>query len=344
MNAVSKYLATRPGRALCALVLLTYASAALGVPAAIAQTQQTQQQQGLPPDYRIGPGDSIFMSVPQRPDLNRDLVVDAAGNVNLPLIGKVSVRSMTDAEIEARLLQALREYYPSVSRVEVTINRASSNVIWVSGDVKIPGKYSFPQTANVWEAIREAGGPNPTASLDAVRIIKDRSRGGTTTVVDVSAAIEGGSVDKLPNLDPGDTIIVPAKQQEYTGSQGINVLGGVVKPGVYPMQGRQDLMTAILQAGGPSDRAKLGEIQLIRPSLTGGPAETMKIDLEKFLNDGDVASNPALRPGDTVSVGRKGFTTAELTTILAVVTTLATLTLLFLTIQDEFDENITPIP
>lgn len=103
-------------------------------------------------------------------------------------------------------------------------------------------------------------------------------------------------------------------------------------------------MTAILQAGGPSDRAKLGEIQLIRPSLTGGPAETMKIDLEKFLNDGDVASNPALRPGDTVSVGRKGFTTAELTTILAVVTTLATLTLLFLTIQDEFDENITPIP
>jgi protein involved in polysaccharide export with SLBB domain len=208
--------------------------------------------------------------------------------------------------------------------------------------VKIPGKYSFSQAVNVWEAIREAGGPNPTASLDAVRIIKDRTRGGSTTVVDVSAAMESGSVDKLPGLDPGDTIIVPAKQQEYTGSQGINVLGGVVRPGVYPMQGRQDLMTALLQAGGPSDRAKMDEVRLIRPN-PDGTAHTMKIDLTKFIEKGDVASNPPLRPGDTVSIGRKGFTATEITTLLAVVSTLATLTLLFLTIQDELDENNQPV-
>lgn len=320
------------GRALCALVLVAYLGAVSGARA------QAPQQQTLPADYRVGPGDSIFLSVPQRPDLNRDLLVDQAGNVTLPLIGKVMVKGMTDSEIEARLLQAMREYYPSVSRAEVSITRASSNVIWVSGEVKLPGKYSFSQAVNVWEAIREAGGPNATASLDAVRIIKDRSRGGSTTVVDVSAAMESGSVEKLPGLDPGDTIIVPAKQLEYTGSQGINVLGGVVKPGVYPMQGRQDLMTALLQAGGPSDRAKLDEVRLIRPKADG-TAETMKINLNKFLEDGDVASNPALRPGDTVSIGRKGFTTNELTVILAVVTTLATLTLLFLTIQDELDQN-----
>jgi len=242
---------------------------------------------------------------------------------------------MNDSEIEARLLQALREYYPSVNRAEVNITRASSNVIWVSGEVKLPGKYSFSQQVNVWEAIREAGGPNATASLDAVRIIKDRSRGGSTTVVDVSAAMEAGSVEKLPSLDPGDTIIVPAKQLEYTGSQGINVLGGVLKPGVYPMQGRQDLMTALLQAGGPSDRAKLGEVRIIRPRPDGGVAETMKIDLNKFIKEGDVASNPALRPGDTVSVGRKGFTSSELSVLLAIVTSMATLALLFYTIQDE---------
>ena len=75
----------------------------------------------------------------------------------------------------------------------------------MSGEVKLPGKYSFSQPATVWEAIREAGGPTATASLDNVRVIKDRSRGGTTTVVDVSAAMEGGSVVRLPQLDPGDT-------------------------------------------------------------------------------------------------------------------------------------------
>lgn len=333
MNA-TRLLHSPFGRALCALVAIAYASAVLSVPGARAQTQTQPQQQTLPADYRVGPGDAIFLAVPQRPDLNRELLVDQAGNVTLPLIGKVLVRGMTDNEIEARLLQALREYYPSVNRVEANITRASSNVIWVSGDVKIPGKYSFSQAVNVWEAIREAGGPNPTASLDAVRIIKDRSRGGSTTVVDVSAAMESGSVDKLPGLDPGDTIIVPAKQQEYTGSQGINVLGGVVKPGVYPMQGRQDLMTALLQAGGPNERAKLGEVRVIRPKADGS-AETMKINLNKFLEDGDLASNPALRPGDTVSVGRKGFTVQEFTTILAIITAVGTLALLYYTIQDE---------
>jgi hypothetical protein len=69
----------------------------------------------------------------------------------------------------------------------------------------------------------------------------------------------------------------------------------------------------------------------------------MKINLNDYLEDGKVESNPLLRPGDTVSVGRKGFTSAELTTILAVVTTLATLTLLFLTIQDEFEQNTVPV-
>ncbi len=324
------------GRGLCATLAFVYATAIWSTSAPRAQTQ-TPQQNTLPADYRVGPGDSIFLSVPQRSDLNRELIVDANGAVTLPLIGKVTVRGMTDSEIEARLLQALREYYPSVNRVEASITRASSNVIWVSGDVKIPGKYSFGQPVNVWEAIREAGGPNPTASLDAVRIIKDRTRGGSTTVVDVSAALEGGSVEKLPGLDPGDTIIVPAKQATYTGSQGVNVMGGVLTPGVYPMQGRQDLMTAILQAGGPSDRAKLDDIKLIRPRASG-PAETMKINLEKFINDGDVASNPPLRPGDTVAVGRKGFTASELTTILAIITAMGTLALLYFTIQDEAND------
>ncbi len=338
MSAFLKLVHSPAGRIGCAALAFVYAAAVLPAPAVAQAPQPAQQQHALPADYRVGPGDSIFLSVAQRPDLNRDLIVDANGAVTLPLIGKVAVRGMTDSEIEARLLQSLREYYPSVNKVEVNITRASSNVIWISGDVQIPGKYAFAQPVNVWEAIREAGGPSPTASLDQVRIIKDRSRGGTTTVVDISAALESGSVVKLPQLDPGDTVIVPAKQQEYTGSQGVNVMGGVLKPGVYPMQGRQDLMTALLQAGGPTDRAKLDEIRIVRPKASG-PAETMKIDLKKYLEQGDLASNPPLRPGDTVAVGRKGFTSAELGTILAVITAMGTLALLYFTIQNEVESN-----
>jgi hypothetical protein len=168
--SVTKWIHSSVGRTLCALVAIVYATAVVGIPGARAQAPaQQQQQQALPADYRVGPGDAIFLAVPQRTDLNKELIVDQTGNVTLPLIGKVMVRGMTDSEIEARLLQALREYYPSVNRVEATITRASSNVIWVSGEVKLPGKYSFSQPVNVWEAIREAGGPTPTAPFASSR-------------------------------------------------------------------------------------------------------------------------------------------------------------------------------
>ena len=53
-------------------------------------------------DYRVGEGDRIFLSVPARPDLNRELVIEAGGIVNLPLIGDVPVAGLTVDEIEKK--------------------------------------------------------------------------------------------------------------------------------------------------------------------------------------------------------------------------------------------------
>lgn len=330
-----KLLQTPAGRLLVAVVVFTYATTALGVSYPRAQAQPAQNpNQSMPVDYRIGPGDRIYLSVPQRPDLNRELVVSEKGEVALPLVGAVAVRGLTSKEIEARLLTSLREYYPSVSRVEVSITQASSNVIFVSGDVRLPGKYTFTVPVSVWEAIREAGGPNPTATMSGVRIIQDRARGGTSFVVDVQAALEKGSVDTLPILKPGDTVIVPGQEETYTGSMGVNVMGAVLTPGVYRLQSRQDLMSALLAAGGPTDRANLSEVHIIRPE-PDGMAQTMKLDLKKFIEKGDQANNPKLLAGDTVSISRKGFTAQELSLILGFVTALGTLVLLYYTIQNE---------
>jgi protein involved in polysaccharide export with SLBB domain len=335
VNRVMLLLKTPAGRALVGWVAFSYATVALGVGAPRAQTQTPQTTTtGMPADYRVGPGDRLFLAVPQRPDLNRELVIDPKGEVTLPLVGAVAVRGLTATEIQTRLLQALREYYPSVNRIEVTVTRASSNMIFVSGDVKLPGKYAFAETVNVWEAIREAGGPLPTATLSGVRVIQDRTRGGATFLVDVQAAIEKGSVDSLPILKPGDTVLVPGQEEAYTGMMGVNVIGAVLKPGVYRLQARQDLMSAILAAGGPSERANISDVRLIRPE-PDGIAATTRIDVGKFLEKGDQSQNPKLLAGDTVSIGRKGFTAQDASLILGFVTAIGTLVLLYYTIQNE---------
>jgi polysaccharide export outer membrane protein len=331
----TQLLRTPAGRTLAALVVVAYATSALGVRPARAQAPQPPaSSQAMPADYRVGPGDRVFLAVPQRPDLNRELVIDAKGEVTLPLVGSVAVRGLTANEIQSRLLQALREYYPSVNRIEVTITRAASNVIYVSGDVKLPGKFTFAEPVNVWEAIREAGGPMPTATLSGVRVIQDRARGGASFVVDVQAALEKGSVDDLPILRPGDTVLVPGQEETYTGSMGINVMGAVLNPGVYRLQARQDLMSAILAAGGPNERANISEVRLIRPE-PDGIAQTMKIDLTKFIEKGDQSQNPKLLAGDTVSIARKGFTAQDASLILGFITAIGTLVLLYYTIENE---------
>lgn len=328
-----QWLSTPAGRVLVAMVAFVYTSVAVSVGSAGAQARQDPGNM-LGADYRVGPGDHIYLSVPQRPDLNRQLEVADNGSVSLPLVGNVPVRGLNKVEIEAKLLTSLREYYPSVNKVEVTITQALSNVIFVSGEVRFPGKYSFPEDVNVWEAIREAGGPSPTAAMSSVRVVRDRSRGGTSSLVDVQTAIEAGSVDKLPVLHPGDTIIVPGADETYTGLAGVNVSGQVLKPGNYRLTGRQDLMSAILMAGGPTDRANMSNVRLIRPD-GDERATTMKINMNKFLEDGRMDSNPKLKPGDTIEVGKKSFSGRDVSLLLSFVTALGTLVLLYYTIQNE---------
>ena len=99
-------------------------------------------------------------------------------------------------------------------------------------------------------------------------------------------------------------------------------------------RGRQDLVGAILMAGGPSDRANLSKVRLIRPD-DDGRAEMQRINLNKFLEKGQIDSNPKLRPGDTVEVGKKGFTGRDMTLLLSFVTALGTAVLLYYSIQRE---------
>jgi polysaccharide export outer membrane protein len=321
-------------RSFIIFLLVAFVVAVVDMPLVLAQ------QQSPPPGYRVGAGDRIFLSVPQRPDLNRELVIGENGTVELPLIGEVEIGGLTAAEIETKLLLAIQDYYPSITDIDVAVTKALSQVIYVSGQVRTPGKYTFTSPPKVWEAIREAGGPLPTASLDNVRIIKDRSRGGTSFLINVQAALEGGSIEDLPDLEAGDTIIIPAREEAYTGEYGVNVIGAVVRPGVYRLQARQDLVSAILLAGGPIEEASITKISIIRPN-GDGTVSTVEIDLKQYLEHGDPFSNPKLHPGDTVHVPRSDQWTlllkGDLGLILSFVTTAVTLTTLLIALTASND-------
>lgn len=253
-------------------------------------------------EVRLRPGDGIELNVPQRSELDRRLVIDNTGRISLPIIGEVMIGGMSVEDAEDVLLRALREFYPSIRAISVSlIGEESRRMIYVHGEVETPGKYGFGKNPTVWEAIREAGGATSTAALGTVRIIRAEGEGQRTFLVDLQAAIESGNLNDLPILEPGDAVIVPESTVIHAGTGSVRVIGAVRTPGPYMLTGEKTLVDAILASGGTADNADLKKVNVIR-TLPDGAQLTLTFDLKRYLDTGDIRHNPLILPDDTVHV------------------------------------------
>ncbi len=78
------------------------------------------------------------------------------------------------------------------------------------------------------------------------------------------------------------------------------ILGQVYKPGLYVVPDDTDFLTLLALAGGPTEDAKLSKIRIVRPSAEGD--KVLWVNFKKYLETGDAALIPALKPGDTVVI------------------------------------------
>jgi polysaccharide export outer membrane protein len=315
-----------------------WALAALGVLSVFAGEAIAQPKLG-DAEYRFKKGDVLRIVIPSRPSLNRDLAVDETGAIAIPLIGGIGVEGLTAVEAHEKIYQALRDYYPSIERLDLTVEGVPTVIVYITGEVATPGKYTFTAPPNLWDAIREAGGPTGTAALDLVRIVRSDAIGGAPETFNVLAAMENGTTDTLPTLRDGDTVVLSSARETYVGSLGVNVVGAVVKPGFYRLQGEHhDVMSAIMMAGGMLPKAAVGAVKIIRKHADGTTL-TEKLDLDKYVEKGDPRFNPLLNPGDTVVVPEQNAWAYQFKTNFGVILSLIATTATVLLVIDRIREN-----
>lgn len=87
---------------------------------------------------------------------------------------------------------------------------------------------------------------------------------------------------------------------EY-GSKRIYVTGEVGTPGKYSFERMPNLWEIILEAGGPTPSAMLGNVAIIRRDA-GGKVD--KVDLASAIENGKLNELPKIRPGDTIHVSK----------------------------------------
>lgn len=97
--------------------------------------------------------------------------------------------------------------------------------------------------------------------------------------------------------DPRVTVNVTSFQ-----SKKIFVLGEVYRPGVYPFEGRVNVLDAISRAQGyKEDTAVLKSVVIIRGGSTNKP-QAIRVNLWNVINKADISQNILLEAGDIVFV------------------------------------------
>lgn len=250
-------------------------------------------------DYTIGVGDELEISVWQRPDLGGRLTVDSEGNVTLPLVGSVQAAGQTTAKLGSDLTRRYSFVDREVSQVSVSVATYFSRRVFVMGEVRNPGSYAFAKIPGVWQVLREAGGPTPTAALNRVRVIPPEGKG-APVVVDVERALATGDFSGLPELQPGSTVFIYRVDAAIIDGDVVHVYGEVARPGRVSIDEARTVVQAVLAAGGPNNDADVSAVRVVRP----GPvrARVFELDLNDYVEDGILFANLALLPGDTVTV------------------------------------------
>jgi hypothetical protein len=94
--------------------------------------------------------------------------------------------------------------------------------------------------------------------------------------------------------------------QYYLGTEDellvpVQIWGFVRQPGQYMVPNNTDLITLLSYAGGPTEFAKLGKIEIVRSDAKLGNM-VIPVNVKKYLESANPILIPQLRPGDTVVV------------------------------------------
>ncbi|MCE5199298.1 MAG: SLBB domain-containing protein [Armatimonadota bacterium] len=183
---------------------------------------------------------------------------------------------------------------PLQSGDTVVVPRQDIGLVMVLGQVPKTGSVPIKRNMTFRELMGLIGGVNVEADTANITI----KRQGTFDVihVDYKKAMDGDpSSDYM--LQAGDTIYVPELETAF-----FTVMGGVGKPGQYPLKGKLTLSEAIGMAGGPvANMGDLRKVQLMRSATADGkPSETQVLDLTKVLNSAN--DEPLVKRGDVVYV------------------------------------------
>lgn len=270
------------------------------------------------PEYRIGAGDLLEISVFEAPELGRSVRVSESGDVSLPLLGMAHVGGRSPHEEEFVLEELLRRSYMKEPHVGVFVKEIQSHSVSVFGAVRKPGVLQIRGAKTLVEVLSMAEGLADDAG-DTVLVVRSGASGmrseaiagraqatGTVETANFVAVsekrlrAETAPGDILPDIrteeikvrsllgsgDPRFNVaIYPGDLVKVTRAGIVYVVGEVRKPGGFQLKNNENVsvLQAIALAEGLTRTSASSHARIIRTDGTSGTRREIPINLSRVL-------------------------------------------------------------
>ena len=207
-----------------------------------------------PRNYRLGPGDAVFIDIYGASQKTIESTVSPDGTVTIEGYGPVQVSGLTVEEANARLRSTLGARYSS-SKIRLTVGQTRSIMVNVMGEVENPGTYTLPAFATVFHALYMAGGTNDIGTLRNIKVYRNNR---LVSTVDIYDYILNGKLTGNVRLADNDVISVG------TYDCLVNITGKVKRPMFYEMKRNESVSTLLKYAGGFTGDAYKKSVRVVR--------------------------------------------------------------------------------
>ncbi len=280
--------------------------------------------------YHVGPGDQLHINIiSSNETFDHNLIISPAGNLLIPSAGIINCKDMTLIKLKNEIKRVIKTWNKNV-KINVELEGIRQFRVLVTGPFSNAGYFIVTPMTRVSDLFDQIISNHNQKNKDAFKESNDtpysetfgmRSRiavddfyqrklgmdtefdndidrlskrnililrNNDTIDVDLVKFKITGNVEHNPYLMQKDIINIPYKNRFIT------VQGGVQKPGKYEFRNNDNIIDAIMIAGGLYMDKKIGEIRVTR-SKSIQNSETFSLNIEK-------AKNSKLFPDDHIMV------------------------------------------
>ena len=264
----------------------------------------------------IGPEDTVSVFVLNAEEISKPWRVNASGELNLPLVGRIEAAGLTVEQLE-RIITERLDSFMHKPQVTVYVSEKRSHPVTVTGAVDKPGIVQMRGPMPLFDVVVLAGGPKGAGPVLTLTRRKEQGlipypgakwnpdQSTSSVSLDLRQVMTGHGREAELIVQANDQISIEAGKLEKL----VYISGEVTRPGAIELttQNRVSITKVVAMAGGLTRTAKAKKTLIRRVNSQGIETAISFVDLNKILSG--KARDIELGEGDIVIVPSSEFKT-----------------------------------